>query len=506
VARTFPAGSYVVRMDQPYSRIADTLLDRQYWAPDDPQKHPYDDTGWSMGDLFGTEVVRVTDAAVLSAAMQPLRDALAPGGGIEGSGSVYAIDNNADSALVTLRYRLKGADVAVASKAFDADARHFRAGSLLLRKVDAGTLSRALDGLGLTAHALATAPDVPLHRAGAPRIALMHTWIDTQTEGWWRMALDRLGVPYSYISTQTVAREDDLRRKYDVILFAPVGIDDSGSILNGTPLWGDPIPWKVSALTPNMNIDQTDDVRPGLGGAGLAHLQRFVDQGGVFIAAGDAAKFAIDMGLAPGVSQSPAKDLKVVGSVLKAAVADADSPIAYGYDEDFGVYSADGLSFRLSNFVVGGNNLPNAKDYKRPTGRGGPNDIDTPEGRSAAEAPALPSPKPWEATPLNVDQSRWTPFGPHLVIPPDLRPRTIVRFADADELLISGLLEGGSAMAERAAVVDAPRGKGHVLLFAINPIWRGETVGSYALVFNAILNYDHLSPVARPETKKKAKD
>ena len=49
---TFPAGSFVVRMDQPYSRIADALLDRQFWAPDDPQKHPYDDTGWSFTHLF----------------------------------------------------------------------------------------------------------------------------------------------------------------------------------------------------------------------------------------------------------------------------------------------------------------------------------------------------------------------------------------------------------------------------------------------------------------------
>ena len=38
--RTFPAGSYILRMDQPYSRIADTLLDYQYWSPDDPQKRP----------------------------------------------------------------------------------------------------------------------------------------------------------------------------------------------------------------------------------------------------------------------------------------------------------------------------------------------------------------------------------------------------------------------------------------------------------------------------------
>ena len=65
--RTFPAGSLVVRMDQPYSRIADVLLDRQYWAPGDPQKHPYDDTGWSLGDQFGVDVARITDARLLQA-------------------------------------------------------------------------------------------------------------------------------------------------------------------------------------------------------------------------------------------------------------------------------------------------------------------------------------------------------------------------------------------------------------------------------------------------------
>ena len=55
-----------------------------------------------------------------------------------------------------------------------------------------------------------------------------------------------------------------------------------------------------------------------------------------------------------------------------------------------------------------------------------------------------------------------------------------MRFADADELLIAGLLQGGGALAEHAAVVDARVGKGHTVLFAINPIWRGETIGSYA--------------------------
>ena len=53
----FPAGSYIIRMDQPYSRIADALLDYQYWSPEDPQKTPYDDTGWTFGELFNVQVV-----------------------------------------------------------------------------------------------------------------------------------------------------------------------------------------------------------------------------------------------------------------------------------------------------------------------------------------------------------------------------------------------------------------------------------------------------------------
>ncbi len=65
----------------------------------------------------------------------------------------------------------------------------------------------------------------------------MHTWLATQTEGWWRYAFDNVGVPFNYISTQTVAKQDDLRSKYDVIVFAPVGRASTLDILNGLPKW-----------------------------------------------------------------------------------------------------------------------------------------------------------------------------------------------------------------------------------------------------------------------------
>ena len=92
------------------------------------------------------------------------------------------------------------------------------------------------------------------------------------------------------------------------------------------------------------------------------------------------------------------------------------------------------------------------------------------------------------------------------MIPAEYRPQVILRFADAKGLLLSGLLEGNDAIAQHAAVVDAHLGKGNVLLFANNPIYRGETIGSYALVFNAIINYDHLgAPVSSASNQTSAK-
>jgi hypothetical protein len=99
---TFPAGSFVVRMDQPYSRIADALLDKQYWAPDDPQKHPYDDTGWSFTELFNLKVTRLTDASILTAKMTAVDDPASLSGKQTGTGSVAVIANTGQSSLLAL--------------------------------------------------------------------------------------------------------------------------------------------------------------------------------------------------------------------------------------------------------------------------------------------------------------------------------------------------------------------------------------------------------------------
>ncbi|HEY1809404.1 MAG TPA: M14 family zinc carboxypeptidase [Acidobacteriaceae bacterium] len=488
-SQTFAAGSYVVRMDQPYSRIADALLDRQYWAPDDPQKHPYDDTGWSFPELFDVPTVRVTDASILKEKMDSVKDAGAPSGSVSGSGDVVAVNNQGAISMLGLRYELKDAKISVADAGFDAGGKHFNAGSLIIQGANADALQKAIRGADVPAVSLSAAPSVAMHEVPAPRIAMMHTWLATQTEGWWREVLDKEHVPYDYISTQTVAHEGDLRSKYDVILFAPVGRASTQQIVDGMPMWGNPLPWEKTELTPNLGrIDSTPDQRPGLTEAGVAHLKDFVAQGGLLVTSEDTAQFAIDEGLAPGVFLNKGGNVKVVGSVLAATFVDRQSPVASGYGENLPVYSANGMAFTIGDMTVP-RHLETEKDSHRPTGRGGPQEQDIPQGRLAVEPEPLPSPKPWEATPLNEEEARNNPF----VIPAQDRPDVILRFIGAKDLLLSGLLENGGSIEEKPIVVDAHYGSGNVLLFANNPIYRGETVGSYPLVFNAILSFDRLS-------------
>jgi hypothetical protein len=73
-------------------------------------------------------------------------------------------------------------------------------------------------------------------------------------------------------------------------------------------------------------------------------------------------------------------------------------------------------------------------------------------------------------------------------------PRVILRFpANADDMLLSGVLVGGENLANRAQVVDAPLGSGHVVMFAIRPYWRYQTQGTFFMGFNAIMNWNDLN-------------
>jgi hypothetical protein len=139
----------------------------------------------------------------------------------------------------------------------------------------------------------------------------------------------------------------------------------------------------------------------------------------------------------------------------------------------------------------------------RPSGRGSMTDPDIPQGRAWSEPePPVHRTKAEQELYVSPDlRSDLSSFLP----PPSLYPRVVLRFAPEKDLWISGMLAGGSELAETPAVVDVPVGRGHVVLFATNPMWRQETQGSFMLLLNAALNYDHLNAGRKTPAPAKAK-
>jgi len=492
-------GDYVIRQDQPYSRLVDALLDTQFFSPANPS--PYDDTGWSLPLLRDVTVLKADDRAILDQPMALLAADAKPPGTITGTGSVLIVDHNADNALVTFRFTNRDVKMQAAEEEFEAEGRKFPAGAFIIPNADLAKLGPSIKELGLTASAVSAMPAVKTHDLDVPRIGYVHSWQRTQDEGWVRIAFDNLEIPYAYFGDQKL-REGNLRAKYDVIVFPHVGGTPQSQV-NGMAVTGpDPVPYKKSELTPNLGVeDSTDDVRGGMGLEGLTNLVKFVEEGGLLIVEGSTSTILPAYGVTSGITIETPATLVARGSVLKAEFADKKSPITYGYDGNalavyfsqapvisaggrgaFGGFGGGGGGGGAQVPGVGQNLTPNAV----------PSQLATLTG-AAERRPAAPQTDETEEF-----RQRARAAG---IILDESRPRVVLRFpTNPNDMLLSGMLVGGQALSGRAVVVDASVGKGHVVMFANRPYWRWQTQGSFFLGFNAILNWNDLD--AGKEEKK----
>jgi hypothetical protein len=487
------AGDYVVRADQPYRTMADTYFSLQNFAPSNPS--PYDDTGWTMPLMRNVVVAPVSEKAVLDQVMTPVvADVTAPGG-IEGSGPVLVVEHTSDNNIVTFRFRNADMKMQAAEEDFEAAGHKFRAGAFIIPNADRARLEPALKDLGLSAWAVASAPSVKTHDLDVPRIGYVHSWSNTQNEGWVRGAFDIYGVPYDYFGDVKL-REGNLRRKYDVIVFPHVG-GTAQSQVNGIPKTsGDPVPYRKSELTPNLGVqDSADDIRGGMGYEGLQHLYQFVKEGGLLITEGATATIFPEYNLTNGITVENPPGLFVRGSILRGVVADRRSPIVYGYDgSQIPVYFSQSPVLSTSGLAGAGG---------RGTGGAGIPGVGTVVSPNATNTQKLSS---WGQAATSADETSGEAAGGRSGVAGqgagrggyggvDMSPgvRTILRFpANPNDMLLSGVLVGGEALANRAQVVDATIGSGHVVMFAIRPYWRSQTQGTYFLGFNAILNWNDL--------------
>jgi len=500
---TYPRGSYVVRMDQPYSRMADMLLDTQYYNPADPS--PYDDVGWTLGPLFNVRTDRIEDPSILDARMEKVQGRAAAPGALEGprGGDAFLIDYAGEGNLASFRFARPDIRIMAAEEAFESDGESYHAGSFIIPAEGnpgdlAEQLAAAAREFGFSARGVEGVPDVPQHPAETPRVAVMHTWSSTQQEGWLRVGLDELGIPYDYVSVHEARDISDLKSRWDVIVMGPSSTD-ALSLLRGVQ-GDDPIPWKRTEVTPNIGRqDETDDMRGGLELQGVMHLQKFVEDGGVFIAIGNTSVLPIHFGLTDGVSITETDELWAPGGVFRTTFADLSSPLTYGYGPELGVYfnrgpvfAAGGGGFGRGGFGGSGGDpelfpSDDGSTTARRTGRGDAGSPDIVQGRprnlGEAGVEAFR-----ESSGQEAGSGRGGRFGGG-----GSSARIVARFpGDPKDLLISGGLVAGGEMTGAPALVDASRGAGHIIMFAFNPFWRGETLGSYALLTNAMMHYRHL--------------
>ena len=426
---TFAAGSYIVKRDQPYGRLAKILLEKQNFP--DANLRTYDDTAWTLGLATHTDVKEIADKAILDVPIVPVISATPPtifSG--NGGAKAYAIVNTGSNNLITLRSRLKDLKVQAVEASFESKQLNFPAGSFVITGNQSGKdvqsrLKEAVASLGLVTVSLDEMPTVAMHDVDLPRLAVYSTWGSTQEVGWVRHALDQFGVPYDLIYKERV-KLGDLRSAYDVILMPNQG--GSGKrIVYDIESKGKPLAYTKSDKFKTMGMyGESEDITGGMGLGGVVEFEKFTNSGGLLITLGTASFFPTEFGLTRTIDAGrTSSQFYAPGPIVEAEILQPANPIFYGYDKKT-------IPVRYANGPL-----------------------------------------------LNVPES-------------DRAKQVLMKFPGGEKSVLSGLMKGANEITNRPAIVDVPVGKGRVLMFATNPCYRWTNHGEFGMLFNSILHYNDL--------------
>ena len=327
---TYPPGSLVVKCNQPYGRLAKTLLGKQ--VDPDPELMTYDDSAWTMSLMTHTIIQPTTDMAVLSAAVEPVTEYEAVGKITERTGApMYAVPDHGSPNMVTLRYGLKDVPIQIAESSFTANGTTLPAGTFVVPASAGAQLKAVASGLGLDVVALAAAPKVAMHAAALPRTAMFSTWAGTQDVGWVRYAFDQYKVPYDLIFKERVLK-GNLRADYDLIL-VPNQMRTAKALVTDIPKGKIPLAYtKTSQFKFLGDYGSSEDITGGMGAAGVAELQKFTEGGGVLVTLGTSSSLTADFGITPKIDAgTTTSKFYAPGPIVEAEITAPSNPIFYGY-------------------------------------------------------------------------------------------------------------------------------------------------------------------------------
>jgi Zinc carboxypeptidase len=471
--KTWPAGSYVVRMDQPYRGAAVNFLEEQKFPADEPNQ-PYDDVAWTWPLLYGVTGEPVADRAVLDAAMEPVTVTASPEGRVDGAGEIFLLRDTGQNALLQARILLGRHQVDAAEASFEAGGVTYPPGSWIVQALPEAVADVA-DRTGLSFTAVASMPDVRRHVVDLPRLALYHSWTDTQDAGWARYTLDREKIEHTSIN------DDDLKRggladRFDVILF-PETRGSFANLVHGIDPQQGPLAYTKTAEFPSHGVpDASEDITGGMGFQGLMNLERFVRGGGVLVTMGNAGTLAVEGGLVRNVDRVPPGGFNTPGSELRARVLRPEHPVVYGYEELTSVFRGNGPLFDVPRrerarvvMQLGPKKAEEDEEKKDPDAQDQTVEVEEVDVETSPETGMEPPPAP-AGEPKKEEEK------------PKENPR----------LVLSGFVRGEDVVNGKPAILDVPVGKGRIILFAFNPLHRYLTHSDFRLVWNVILNWNDL--------------
>jgi hypothetical protein len=341
---TYPAGSYVIKRDQPYGRLAKNLIEKQQFP--DARLTTYDDSGWSMGYAFNIDVAEIGDSTILKVATKDVEKVTLKGTTSGNAAAGIAVAHLGSNNMISLRYKLKNVPMQIAEKSFKVDSATYPAGSFVITDMSqAAAVKSAVAELGLTAATLAAVPTVPMHNADVPRVAIYSAWTSTQNLGWYRLTFDKFGVPYDLIFREQLT-QGKLRDKYDVILMAEQNLGKTASLAK--PAAKPQSYKKTDKFTFLGDYGSTDDMSGGMGQEGVDAFGAFLDAGGTLIAIGDAARLPIEFGFAHTVDKVTVPGLTSQRPLVQGEIVRPESPVFYGYgDKKIPVKYVGGTPFRV---------------------------------------------------------------------------------------------------------------------------------------------------------------
>jgi hypothetical protein len=446
----FPAGTYVVRMDQPYRGYALDLLLPQKYPADKAPYEAYDDVAWALPVALGVEVKAVEDPAVRDVPVSRLEAPVSYTGAVDADGPFYLLRDTGQEALLAARVRLAKFKVEVAEKGFASGGRDYPAGSWVVQAQPGlrAALDKVAAELALDIEAADAAPAVARHALDLPRLALLQAWNDTQSAGWARMLFDEQTIPYTLIMDEDV-RKGGLRARFDVILYPDTGRSLKDIVGGYDPRFAPLAFTKTPRFTTHGTPTSTADITGGFGWAGVQNLEDFVRRGGVLVTLGGASTLPLDGGIARDVRRATARGVFNPGSELRARFRRPDHPLAYGYPEVTSVFRENRPLYAVRRADLGRVVLQ--------WGAAAPKDDDD---EASAEAEG--------AEPKTGKDEKKQP------------------------LVVSGGVKGASEIEGKPAVLDIPVGQGRVVAFDFDPIHRYQTESDFRLVWNAILNWNDL--------------